>query len=313
MKQAAEGRELVTLEVDGVSICGAYHRPPCDSDAGGHSRLGVMFLNGLYATRSANGDAAVFWADSFAKRGYHAFRIDLPGNGDSAGDPPAELLRFIEKGGDAPVAAAVMKKLVTHFMLSGMILVGHCAGAVSAIYAGAMARECCGLVLMDPYFHLPRPAKSKLRQKLHSWNMQSKVGGFLRDGFQYVKDLPRLLQRNAPPENANVALLQRWKALTARNVPVLVLQVRRRVVSGEFDYIEYIRNLGGTKSRLTLRIAEQSNHSFANRAGKAAVQQHAESWLQGNFPRHEMRNTNTNSACSESAGNELSIRIASSV
>ena len=90
--------------------------------------VGLVFLNSLSLPRAATGDSAVYWAESFANYGYPSFRLDLPGLGDTAGNIPTDVLSFINEGGYAPIAAAKMKELVEHFNLSGVVLVGHCAG-----------------------------------------------------------------------------------------------------------------------------------------------------------------------------------------
>jgi pimeloyl-ACP methyl ester carboxylesterase len=48
-----------------------------------------------------------------------------------------------------------VNQLVKRFGLSGVVFFGHCAGAVSALYAGAASSDCKGLILLDPYFHVP--------------------------------------------------------------------------------------------------------------------------------------------------------------
>ena len=83
MKEAIETRELFTLDNLGVVLQGTCH-DTCDKGLGAQSnlikrdRVGLLFMNGLSAMRSAKGDSAVYWADSFAKRGYPSFRLDLP-------------------------------------------------------------------------------------------------------------------------------------------------------------------------------------------------------------------------------------------
>jgi pimeloyl-ACP methyl ester carboxylesterase len=295
MQEAIDGRELIVLDDLEVTVRGTYHKPSSNSfvdqqQPGTQSRIGVLFLNGLYATRASNGDSAVYWADSLAERGYPCFRIDLPGYGDSDGDPPTDWLGFINMGGYASVAAAAMKTLVSRFQLSGMVIVGHCAGAVSAVYAAAASQDCKGLVLMDPYFHLPQTASPSVRQKLRVWAMQSRIGASLSKLLDFFKHIRLLLYRNAPPANANLKLLRCWKDLASTGLPVLFLKAPTRRAPGikarvgEFDYLEYALKLAGRKSKVVVKVMEGANHSFSNITGRVAVRQNTELWLSACFP-----------------------------
>jgi pimeloyl-ACP methyl ester carboxylesterase len=299
MNQAIEGRELITLDGRGVLFRGTFHRPrgtdssaePC---AGTRNRTGVVFLNSLSLPRAATGDSAVYWAESFADCGYPSFRFDLPGLGDTAGDIPLELLNFINAGGYASITAAKVEELVKRFELSGVVLVGHCAGTVSAIYAAAAgAGKCKGLVLLDPYFHVPQAVRPKLRQGLSNWALQSKMGGVLSRIYDRVRDVLLLLRRNAPPRNANFGLLNRWKEVASAGLPILFIKAPARKSAGikprvgEFDYLKYVLGLAGRNSKVVVELIEGTDHSFANRQGRAAVRQHTESWLASYFPRQE--------------------------
>jgi pimeloyl-ACP methyl ester carboxylesterase len=236
----------------------------------------------------------VYWAESFAECGYPSFRVDLPGLGDTAGDIPLELLNFINAGGYASIAAAKMDELVERFDLSGVVLVGHCAGTVSAVYAAAAgAGSCKGLVLLDPYFHVPQAIRPKLRQGLSNWALQSKIGGALSNIYDRVRDVLLLLRRNAPPQNANFGLLGRWKQVASAGLPILFLKAPARKAAGtkpragEFDYLKYVLGLAGRNSKVVVELVEGTDHSFANRQGRNAVRQITERWLASYFPLQE--------------------------
>jgi pimeloyl-ACP methyl ester carboxylesterase len=296
MKEGTETRELLALDGHGAIVRGTYHKTynscaDSPSNLIERDRVGVVFLNGLAATRASNGDVTVYWADSFAERGYPSFRLDLPGFGDSEGDPPPEWLNFINAGGYASIAAAKIKELVTRFNLSGVVIVGHCSGTVAAIHAAAN-RECLGLVLMDPSFHLSRSqtTRPKVRQKLNDWALQSRFGGFLSRIFDFLKQIRLLLRANALPENANFSLLRQWKEVASTGMPILILKAPRwrspgtKPRVGEFDYLKHVLGLAGRKGRVVVKVMEGANHSFANRLGRVAVRQHTECWLNDNFP-----------------------------
>jgi alpha-beta hydrolase superfamily lysophospholipase len=295
MREAIGNRELIQLDGLGVRLQGTYHLP-ADSSQGkpvgsaSLNRVGVVFVNSLSLPRAASGDSAVHWADSIAQHGYPAFRIDLPGLGDSEGLASTGLLNSINAGDFASVAAAAVEQLVDRFGLSGVVIFGHCAGAVSALYAGAASSHCMGLVLLDPYFHLPLAERPKVRQQLSNWARRSKIGTQASNIYDQVRDLRLSLRGNTPPANANFPLLAKWKQLATAGLPILLLQAPgiksqgRKPRVGQFDYIEHAVKLAGRKNRVSVEFVGSADHSFANREGRAAVEQHMTDWLLANFP-----------------------------
>ncbi|QNI34477.1 alpha/beta fold hydrolase [Alloacidobacterium dinghuense] len=295
MKKSIQGRELIVLDSLDAAAIATYHKTCEDSydsqsELINRDRVGVLILNGLSATRAGNGDAAVWWADWFAECGYPSFRLDLPGFGDSVGDPPEDWLDFINLGGYASVASAKVRELVARFNLSGVLLVGHCAGTVSAIFTAAATKECRGLILMEPYFQFRQTIRPKIRAQLSLWATRSRLGGILSSIFDRVKGIRLAFRRNVLPENANLLLLRRWKEMTSTGMPILILKApgfktqgaKPRV--GEFDYFKYAMGLAGRRSQVVVRSVEGANHSFANHQARAAVRQHTEEWLNGYFP-----------------------------
>lgn len=319
MQKSIEERELIVLDGLGVTIRGTYHKTRDDicgarSDAARPERIGLLFFNGLGATRASTGDSAVHWADLFAERGYPSFRIDLPGYGDSAGDAPSDLLEFINKGGYASSASTAIAELASRFNLSGVVIVGHCSGSVSAIYAAAASKECKGLVLMEPYFHLPQTSQPEFRKRLHFWAMQSRIGGLLSKVFDVLKQISLLLGGSIP-KNTNVSLVRCWKTLISTGLPILVLKVPVRKGPGakpkvgEFDFLKYVLELAGRKSRVTVCVAEGANHSFADNVGRRAVRQHTENWLNDFFPVKEKDRVAMHASCSAAAMTDHSVAI----
>jgi alpha-beta hydrolase superfamily lysophospholipase len=295
MDQAIEGRELITLDGLGVSVRGTFHKPPASSHSwsGGDTRkiVGLVFLNSLSLPRAATGDSAVYWAESFANGGYPSFRFDLPGLGDTAGNVPTDLLSFINAGGYASIAAAKMKELAEGFNLSGVVLVGHCAGTVSAIYAAAcMGKECKGLVLLDPYFDLPQVVRPMVRRGLSDWALRSRLGGILSNIYDRMRKIRLIFRGSAPPQNANLVLLSRWKEVASTGLPILLFKSPGRKTQGtkprvgEFDYLAHVLKIAGRKSQVSVELLEGTDHTFANRTGRAAVRRQTELWLSKYLP-----------------------------
>lgn len=295
MHEAIEKRELIVLDHCGVRLQGTYHRPsdhlsPVPFGTPRNARPGVLFLNSLSLPRAASGDSAVHWADSIAAQGYPTFRIDLPGLGDSGGPSSTDLLDFINAGGYTSAAAATVKELVDRFSLSGVVIFGHCAGSVSAIYTAASSKECSGLLLLDPYFHLPQAKRPRVREELSGWVRRNKFGKLLSNLYDHAKEFALRLRGGSLPGNANSQLLARWKQLSAAGLPTLLLQApgiktqgaKPRV--GEFDYIQHAIKLAGRKNQVSAEFVEGADHSFANYDGRLAVQRHIERWLASYFP-----------------------------
>jgi len=91
VKEAIETRELITVSVDGVRLRGTYHRI-CQDRVSRSSRPGVFFFNPGFLPRAGTGDSAVDFAETLAKNGYKCFRFDVPGLGDSDGEPAEDVI-----------------------------------------------------------------------------------------------------------------------------------------------------------------------------------------------------------------------------
>ncbi len=311
MNGAIRRRELITLDGLGVLVRGTYHKPvdevlDCHNSQSEAGRIGLLFLNSLSIPRTATGDSAVYWADALARCGYPVFRCDLPGLGDSSGTVPNDLLDFMNDGGFGPIGASKAKELVERFNLAGVVIVGHCAGAITAIHVAAMYPECKGLILMDPYFHFQKAIRPKLRQGLSDWARRSKIGGLFSNIYDVARDVRRRVLRNRPPENANLALLSRWKQVASGGLPILFLKAPGLKTSsakprvGEFDYLKHVLGLAGHKARVVVQFIAGTDHSFANRVGRAAVRKSMEDWLAAHFPLSRAQAVRPNVAISNS-------------
>jgi pimeloyl-ACP methyl ester carboxylesterase len=296
-----EMRELITLGGGGVLLRGTHHKVAgrVTNEAGeSDKRVGVLFLNPLSSPRSLIGDSAVYWATSFAARGYPAFRIDLPGLGDSYGALPNDLLTFINEGGYAAITASKIMELVQRFGLSGIVIYGHCAGATTAIYAASECKECKGLVVTDPYFYAANLLTPKVRPELVDWVRRSKVGEILRAIYARLREAPKKVCSGALPPNANVALVSGWKKVLSNGLPILVLKSPRptalgssKLRSGSFDYLAHVTSFAVRSNQITTRTIEKTDHSFANQLGRAAVRGYTETWLREYFPVAETETT----------------------
>jgi pimeloyl-ACP methyl ester carboxylesterase len=290
MRQTLESRALFTLSGSNVDLHGTYHMPTdsvaeTDLQATASGRIGILFVNALSTPRAGFADSAVHWAESFAACGYPSFRVDLPGLGDTFGAIPMELLTFITQGGYANIAIEKIKELIDRFSLAGIVIVGHCAGAVTALFAASELNVCKGLILMDPYFDFAKRVAAHAPE-IVSWSRRSRLGEVLRDTYGLARELPRALRKDRLPPSANPALLEHWRHVASRGVPILVFRSPgKQPRKGQFDYMEHAVTLAGRKARIEIRLIADADHSFANRGGRNGVRKHAEAWLNEYFPR----------------------------
>jgi pimeloyl-ACP methyl ester carboxylesterase len=290
----AETRQLITLGADGVLVRGTYHEVTGKAQDGSHARgknIGVVFLNPLSTPRTLIGDSGVFWASSFAAQGYPSVRLDLPGLGDSYGEVAKDLVTFINEAGFAAIAASKVREFTQTFDLPGAVIYGHCAGAVTAVYAASECKECKGLIITDPYFNAANMLTPKLSPGMVDWARRSKVGEVLRAVYVRIREARKRQGNGTLPGNANVSLVTHWKKLLSRGLPILVFKSGEpaalgsgKLRAGSFDYLEHIASFGGHRSQLSIKTIEGTNHSFADRVGRAAIREHAESWLTKYFP-----------------------------
>jgi pimeloyl-ACP methyl ester carboxylesterase len=300
VKDVMQGRELFSLDVLGNTIRGTCHLPPdASSEVHGagarHKGTGILLISGLLAPRAGVGDSLVYWADSLANDGYQCFRFDLPGTCDSSGAPPAELMNFINSGSYEAATVEVIKQIRLRYDLESVIILGHCSGAVTALFAASSCDDCRGLVLLEPYFHLIPTVATKNRAALSEWAASNRLGGILSNIFDRLKELRLRLRRSELPGNANLPLIKRWKTLASAGLPILVLKVPGAKASGskprlgEFDYLTYVAGLGGNRRRVDIKVIEGTTHSFADRVGRSAVLGHTESWLDELLPQSTVK------------------------
>jgi pimeloyl-ACP methyl ester carboxylesterase len=295
VKDVIQGRELFSLEVLGNTIQGTCHLPQdASSDVHGmvanQKSTGILLISGLLAPRAGIGDSLVYWADSLARDGYPCFRLDLPGTCDSSGAPPAELMNFINAGSYEAATVEIIKQIRLRYDLGSMILIGHCSGAVTSLFAASSCDDCRGLVLLEPYFHLFPPVATEGRAALSEWAASNRLGGILSNIFDRLKELRLRLRRSELPSNANLPLIKRWKNLASAGLPILVLKAPGAKAAGakprlgEFDYLTYVAGIGGSRRRVDIKVIEGTTHSFADRTGRTAVLHDTESWLCEYFP-----------------------------
>ena len=109
---------------------------------------------------------------------------------------------------------------------------------------------------------------------MSDWALRSNLGGILSNIYHRIRKTGLIFRGSAPPQNANFALLSRWKEVASTGLPVLLLKAPGRKTQGtkprigEFDYLAHVLKIAGRKSQVAVELLEGTDHTFANRTGR---------------------------------------------
>lgn len=235
----------------------------------------------------------------------------MPGLGDSEGDLADNALtvvRQIQSGDHAPYAAQLAAKLVASHELIGIILAGHCGGAITSIYAAHHhpSANIVGLMAFEPDFRLrlvgrSEPPKNHLLQaEVRATLLKSPLGPLLQTTHHLLKAAktgdqtspsnngseakqpeaaPVQANDGTPPPDANLALLKAWNQTLKEPFPILLVSVPNASTP------PYYRDLlERTAPALTHIKLPHTNHAFVEGTGTQDVIAATQAWLQRHYP-----------------------------
>lgn len=223
-------------------------------------------------------------ARQWAAAGHPVLRFDLPGMGDSPGEP----MRFEDTAPCIAVALDALQRQGGH--AGGAVLWGLCDGAsASLLYMQATQDpRVTGLALLNPWVRseagLARTqVKHYYRQRLLQPEFWRKL---LRGGVGWkavqglLKKLPHLRQSaSLPPAGFQELMAQGWQAF---NGPILLLLSECDLTAQEF--VEHARTsppwrLCLQKDRLSQYTLPHADHTCAPPQAHQAVATHTLDWL----------------------------------
>lgn len=317
-------RQAIQISVRGIKLAGTCHIPePASAGAHPGNAVGVMLLNPGYLPRAARGDLGVYLSDFLAERGFPAFRFDMPALGDSEGVLPAEVLEFFEHvqtGGHEPFLSGLRDALIERYQLKGMIYLGHCGGATTAVYSADRCNgdDLLGLILLDPAFVWYRPppkpkpdakgiAKAMAVFRTRIWQayqsartslLPTPPGQVISKGLAAAKRVRQRLRGEPLPSDANVRLIRCWERLAHSGKPLLVLTAEPpKKKANYFDYLGYLEQRH--PGRLSRYNIEGTSHSFVEGNGTEEVMTRIDAWLAQRFPGvHRSRSAGSHSEAS---------------
>ena len=108
--------------------------------------------------------------------------------------------------------------------------------------------------------------------------------------YDRIRELTLGGNKKRLPANANLVLLSRLRQVVSTGIPIMILRAPQRPIiggstlrGGAFDYLAYIVSFATRQDQFSISTIAETDHSFANRAGRTGVLHNAEAWLNKNF------------------------------
>ena len=245
-------------------------------------RTAVLIVVGGAQYRAGSHRQFVLLARRLAAAGYPVLRFDLPGMGDSPGDPvPFE--------NTAPDIAAALDALAQAAPVDRSVLWGLCDGAsASLLYLQATQdARVQGLVLLNPWVRSDA-GLARARVK-HYYRQRLLESGFWRKllhggvGWRALhglwKNLRTMRQTTAQSLTFQERMAQGWRAFPG---PILLLLSERDLTAQEFA--EHANSHAGwagwaQKATLTRHTLPRADHTCSAPQSQQAVQALVRDWL----------------------------------
>ena len=136
---------------NGRELRGLFFDPPPERPP---FPLGVVYLPGFVLGYSAVHRLGLHVLDRFSQAGFPGLVFDHAGVGESEGDSLCgahdELSRHVASGGLLADTIDALGYFGSARPVERMLLIGHCGGALTASYAGAVDTRVVGLALLSP-------------------------------------------------------------------------------------------------------------------------------------------------------------------
>jgi len=140
----------------GLRVKGILFEPdaPTASDAPPRHKTGILYLPGIVLGLTAVHRLSVQVATEFQQLGYPVFLFDHSGIGESEGDlfsgPYDEFVSFIKRGSLVDDTLEAVDYFAKCCGLREVVLIGHCGGALTAVYATEKSKKISRLLLISP-------------------------------------------------------------------------------------------------------------------------------------------------------------------
>jgi exosortase A-associated hydrolase 1 len=253
------------------------------SDTAQRQGVGLLIVSGGAQYRAGAHRQFATLARTLADQGFAVLRFDLPGVGDSPGEP----LAF---EASAPSVAAAIDALQAQVPYAPRVaLWGLCDGASACLlHQDERADErVAGMALLNPWVrseqtlaaaHLKLYYRDRLRQR-DFWRKLARGGV----GLQAIRELAQTVRRRLSPPAAPLPFQARMaRAWLAFDKPVLLLLSEKDITAREFDEALTDRAVwgdGAQRPNVQRVNLSGADHTLSDPSAALVMQSHTLRWL----------------------------------
>jgi alpha-beta hydrolase superfamily lysophospholipase len=276
----------------------------------GMRRIAFVLLNAGRAPRAGNSDLSTLLADHLASLGFPAFRVDLPGLGDSPGPAPeADFFNRVLHGRNDQATDELVRSLCRTYGLEGVVLGGLCAGAVTSLrVASAAPKGILGVLLLEPNFRVSvlvdtsaaaddkedrRRRRDRLLKKvrkhlsltgsLYFLTGENRVARILAPAQPWLRSRLTALVGHALPRDANIEMVICWGHVLGKKVPTLLVTAEGKVEDKFCSRI--LEGLPAVDRKMVSRVQiADTNHILTGGGARQIVLDEVGRWAQQQFP-----------------------------
>ena len=266
-------RHILSVEIDGNPVIITFHQPKTFEPS--RASTGIFFSNFGWVPRDGQGSFGSVLADDFAAAGFPAFRIDMPGMGDSPGSVPDLAEDFgngVRRGEQVPAFSAAICDLMTRYAIKRVIVAGICAPFINAVFSWGEKRiPLHGIIALDPDFICETRSDEKANlsfpQKIFSgWRWTRILSGYSAKS-RYVPSIIRrilnpMVRLHDYPDNTNVPLVRIWREFVSNGTPVLMICAKFEIQHLYIKQVIKIALRGIDKSRVHVIEIPGTDHTF---------------------------------------------------
>jgi hypothetical protein len=291
-------REIIQISIQNpypLQLIGTHH-------VAGQKRknIGLLLLNFGYVPRAGHNGSAIKLCEVASRLGVEAFRVDLPGLGDSPGILPARLDQytvFLHQGGHSQIIGKIIEEICRRYQLPQLIIGGLCAASISSLlaYQALPNKECiAGFLLLEPEFfimpHLKtntsimaQPEGLGFLKKFNYWNIAVRLSG--ESGW--LQHWPRLraqlavllLTQRTLPQEINHPLLEAFRQALRDGKSMLVFTAAGKVREIYLQSIIRYCFRWRLPKNLVWHSLSHTDHIFARGRARSKIEDYLKLWL----------------------------------